>query len=204
MTGGRGKGILREWRILKTQGDFSICPYWAYGMMDIVNKKTRSRMMSSVRAKNTKVELEIRRRLFAMGFRYRLHRKDLPGTPDMVFQKYRSVVFIHGCFWHYHSCHLSSIPETRRSWWKTKLEETARRDSMAISKLRNLDWRVLTIWECGFRRPGANRTEALDTISKQAADFLNSNKRLLQIPRARRRRRTKEAEDCNLHGKKNV
>ena len=172
-------------------------------MVDTVNKETRSRMMSSVRAKNTKVELEMRRRLFAMGFRYRLHRKDLPGTPDMVFQKYRSVVFIHGCFWHYHGCHLSSIPGTRRSWWKAKLEETARRDSMAVSELQNFGWRVLTIWECGFRRPGTNRMEALDTIARQAADFLNSNQRLLQIPLLRGRRRTKETEDYDLHGKKN-
>ena len=97
--------------------------------------------MSSVRAKNTKLEVEIRRRLFSMGFRYRLHRKNLPGTPDVVFLKYRSVVFINGCFWHYHGCHLSSIPETRRSWWMAKLEETARRDAEAVSELRKLDWR---------------------------------------------------------------
>lgn len=160
-------------------------------------------MMSSVRAKNTMVELEIRRRLFAMGFRYRLHRKDLPGTPDMVFQKYRSVIFIHGCFWHYHGCHLSSIPETRRAWWKTKLEDTARRDSMSVSELQKLGWRILTIWECGFRKPGINRTEALDSISKQAADFLNSNKKQLQIPLLRRHRRAIATEDYDLHGKKN-
>ena len=168
-------------------------------MVDTVSKETRSRMMSSVRAKNTKVELEIRRRLFAMGFRYRLHRKDLPGSPDMVFPKYRSVVFIHGCFWHYHGCHLSSIPETRRAWWKTKLEDTARRDSMAISELQKLGWRVLTIWECGFRRPGTNRTEALECIARQAADFLNSNQKLLQIPLLKGPLRTKETESINLH-----
>ena len=173
-------------------------------MADTVSTKVRSRMMSSIRAKNTKLELEIRRRLFAMGFRYFLHRKDLPGTPDMVFSKYRSVVFIHGCFWHYHGCHLSSIPETRRSWWKTKLEENARRDSAAVSELQNLGWRVLTIWECGFRRPRTNRTEALDTISGQAADFLNSKQRLLEIPQLRRGRKTRETEERNPHGKKNV
>lgn len=139
-------------------------------------------MMSSVCAKNTKLELEIRRRLFAMRFRYRLHRKDLPGTPDIVLSKFRSVVFIHGCFWHYHGCHLSSIPETRRSWWQAKLQENARRDSAAVSKLQNLGWRVLIIWECGFRRPGIKRVEALDIISAQAADFLNSKQRLMEIP----------------------
>lgn len=138
-------------------------------------------MMSSVRSKNTKPELEIRRRLFAMGFRYQLHRKDLPGTPDMVFPKYRAVVFVHGCFWHYHGCHLSSIPKTRRSWWKAKLEGNVRRDSTAISELENLGWRVLTIWECGFRKPGTRRAEALNSISIQAADFLKSTQKLLEI-----------------------
>lgn len=154
-----------------------------------MNKETRSRMMSSVRAKNTKLELEIRRRLFDMGFRYRLHRKNLPGTPDMVFPKYRSVAFIHGCFWHYHGCHRSSIPGTRRSWWRTKLEENARRDSAAVSELRKLDWRVLIIWECGFRRPKTNYTEALDTISVRAANFLKSKQKRLEIPRLHRRRK---------------
>ena len=151
-------------------------------MVDTVNKVTRRRIMSLVRAKNTKVELEIRRRLFAMGFRYRLHEKDLPGTPDMVFAKYRSVVLIHGCFWHYHRCHLSSLPDTRRLWWKTKLEETARRDSVKTSALRKLGWRIVIVWECGFRRPGVNRAKALDTITGQVADFLKSEQRLLEIP----------------------
>ena len=171
-------------------------------MVDTVDRETRSRMMSSVRAKNTKLELEIRRRLFAMRFRYRLHREDLPGTPDMVFSKHRSVVFIHGCFWHYHGCHLSSIPKTRWSWWQAKLHENAKRDLAAVSELQNLGWRVLVIWECGFRRPGTNRMEALDTISGQAADFLNSKQRLLEIPQLRRGRKTRETEERNSHGKK--
>ena len=147
------------------------------------NKEVRSRMMSAVRAKNTKLELEIRHRLFRMGFRYRLHRGNLPGTPDLVFPKYRSIIFMHGCFWHYHGCHLSSIPATRSSWWRTKLEGNARRDSVAVSKLQKLGWRVLIIWECAHRRPKINRAEALDNISGQAADFLRSNRKRLEIPR---------------------
>ena len=123
-------------------------------MVDIVDRETRSRMMSAVRAKNTKPELEIRRRLFAMGFRYRLHRRALPGTPDMVFPGYRSIVFIHGCFWHYHGCHLSSLPATREDWWKAKLEDNAKRDVAAVSELRSLGWRVLTIWECHVSTDG--------------------------------------------------
>ena len=161
-------------------------------MVDIVDKKTRSRMMSSVRAKNTKSELEIRRRLFHMGFRYRLHRKDLPGTPDMVFPRYRSVMFVHGCFWHRHGCHLSSIPATRSSWWRTKLEQNAKRDSVAVSALQTLGWRVLIIWECGFRRPKTNREKALDIISERAAGFLKSKRRLLEIPETLRTHHDRE------------
>lgn len=153
-------------------------------MPDIVNKKTRSRIMSSVRAKNTRLEWEIRRRLFAMGFRYRLHRKDLPGTPDLVLAGYRSVIFVHGCFWHYHGCHLSSIPKTRQSWWRTKLEGNARHDSLVVSKLQELGWRILTVWECGFRRPETNRTRALDGISIRAAEFLISKRKTLEIPQS--------------------
>ena len=173
-------------------------------MADIVDEETRRRMMSSVRAKNTRLELEIRSRLFAMGFRFRLHRRDLPGTPDLVFRKYRSVVFIHGCFWHYHGCHLSSVPETRRSWWKTKLEGNAKRDAASVTKLQNLGWRILTIWECGFRRAGTNRTKALDDISVQAADFLKSDRQFLEIPQPRHRRKTRETEERRSHGGKNA
>ena len=152
-------------------------------MADIMDRKTRSRMMSSVRAKNTKLELEIRGRLFNMGFRYRLHRNNLPGTPDMVFPKYRSVVFIHGCFWHYHGCYRSSIPGTRSAWWKKKLEENVRRDTVALSELRKLGWRVLIIWECGIRKPKTNHTATLDTISARSAKFLTSKRKQLEIPR---------------------
>jgi len=155
-------------------------------MADTVDKKTRSRMMSSVRAKDTKLELEIRRRLFAMGFRYRLHGKDMPGTPDMVFPKYQAVVFVNGCFWHYHGCHLSSIPATRRTWWKKKLDDNARRDWKTTAELRSLGWRILTIWECGFRKPKPKRAEALNVIAGRAAGFLKSQEKLLEIPRLSR------------------
>jgi len=172
-------------------------------MTDTVNKETRSRMMSSVRAKDTKLELEVRRRLFAMGFRYRLHGKDLSGTPDMVFPKYQAVAFVNGCFWHYHGCHLSSIPRTRRSWWKKKLEDNARRDSEAVSELRNLGWRILIIWECGFRKPKTKRAEALDAIAARAAGFLKSKRRLLEIPRLPHGRNRYETGKGRSHDEKN-
>jgi len=158
--------------------------------------------MSSVRAKNTKLELEMRRRLFAMGFRYRLHRKDLPGTPDMVFPKYQAVTFVHGCFWHYHGCHLSSLPATRRSWWKKKLEDNARRDSKTVAELQSLGWRILIIWECGFRKPKTKRAEALNAIAARAADFLKSQQKLLEIPRLSRNGKFNKSGKGGTYGKK--
>src|SRR5436189_3109779 len=100
-------------------------------------------MMSAVRSKNTKLELAFRRRLFAMGFRFRLHKKGLPGTPDMVFPKYSAIIFIHGCFWHHHGCYLSALPRTRRSWWAEKLKGNWLRDRANSDQLRRMGWRVL-------------------------------------------------------------
>ena len=156
--------------------------------MDTVSKETRSRMMSSVRAKNTRLELEMRRRLFARGFRFRLHRKDLPGKPDIVLPKFSTVIFAHGCFWHQHGCDRSKLPETRRSWWKAKLEGNRRRDATAIRKLKDLGWRTMIVWECNFRRPRVVRADALDKFADRAARFLKSRKSHLEIPRATQRR----------------
>jgi DNA mismatch endonuclease, patch repair protein len=155
-------------------------------MTDTVDRETRSRMMSCVRAKNTKLELEVRRRLFAMGFRYRLHQRNLPGTPDMVFPRYTTVLFVHGCFWHNHGCHLSAIPRTRRAWWKNKLEGNRLRDSQVVAKLRKLGWRVLIIWECSFRKAHTNWSEALNSVASRAARFLQFSQPLLEIPQLSR------------------
>lgn len=155
-------------------------------MPDIVSKETRSRMMSSVRAKNTKPEIEIRHRLFSLGLRYRLHTKNLPGTPDVVFPKYGSVVFINGCFWHHHGCRYSALPATRRVWWKKKLLNNAKRDLKVISELRVLGWRIAIIWECAFRGQESKRSKALDSIALRVEAFLKSEKSLLEIPRVAR------------------
>jgi DNA mismatch endonuclease, patch repair protein len=161
-------------------------------MADVVDKQTRSTMMSSVRAKNTTLELEVRHRLFAMGFRYRLHRKDLPGKPDMVFPKYSTALFVHGCFWHNHGCHLSSIPHTRHTWWKSKLNGNRLRDTVVGDKLKELGWRVLIIWECSFRRPHTNRSDALDMVASRARSFLTSAQSTLEIPRSPRYRQNQK------------
>ncbi len=150
-------------------------------MTDIVDRQTRSKMMSAVRAKNTKLETEIRRRLFAQGFRYRLHVRDLPGTPDIVLPKYETVILVHGCFWHYHGCSRSKIPDSRRNWWRKKLEDNRTRDAKALAELRSSGWRVVVIWECSVHRPGIDRQKALDLVCLRAGKFLRSKRSLLEI-----------------------
>jgi DNA mismatch endonuclease (patch repair protein) len=152
-------------------------------MTDTVSKAVRSRMMSAVRSKNTKLEMAFRRRLFAMGFRFRLHAKNLPGKPDIVFPKYSAVILIHSCFWHYHGCHLSELPQTRREWWQEKLEGNRRRDRKVKRQLRQMGWRVITIWECSFRKKGIDRERAFDSLAQRASDFLFSDERFLALPR---------------------
>jgi len=118
-------------------------------MVDIVDKATRSRMMSGIRGKNTSPELTVRRFLHAKGLRYRLHVKNLQGKPDLVFPKYRVVVFVHGCFWHRHSgCRYATTPASNQSFWQQKFDDNVRRDKEVISKLKKAGWRVLIVWEC--------------------------------------------------------
>ncbi len=155
--------------------------------VDFVDSKTRSRMMSAVRAKDTQPELAIRRRLFARGFRYRLHGDDLPGTPDIVLPKYSAVIFVNGCFWHRHGCPHSQLPATRTEWWRHKLEGNKRRDQETVRELKSRGWRVLTVWECSFRTAGAEQERVLDRIADRAAKFLRSGRSRLEIPGNRRR-----------------
>lgn len=120
--------------------------------MDIVDKVTRSRMMSSIRGYNTKPEMIVRKYLHSRGFRYRLHRKDFPGRPDLVLKKYNIVIFVHGCFWHKHrNCHYASLPKSRPKFWAAKLESNVEHDKRAVIDCLKLGWRVLIIWECGTK-----------------------------------------------------
>jgi len=121
-------------------------------MADIVAPKIRSRMMSGILGKNTKPEIAVRRALFAAGFRFRLHRRDLPGAPDVVLPGRRVAVFIHGCFWHQHmACRYAKLPSTNPEFWKAKLEGNSIRDRRNVEALLALGWRVLTVWECATR-----------------------------------------------------
>lgn len=118
-------------------------------MVDIVDRKTRSRMMAAVRSKNTKPELAVRRRLHQLGLRFRLHSKTLPGSPDLSFPKYGTAVFVHGCFWHRHQgCKDASRPKSNSRFWENKLLANVRRDKKQRRALQSLGWKVLTIWEC--------------------------------------------------------
>ncbi len=121
-------------------------------MVDVVPPHVRSRMMSGIQGKNTKPELIVRRMLFASGYRFRLHRRDLPGTPDIVMPGRRVAIFVQGCFWHFHQgCRYAKMPATRPEFWKAKLEANVERDSRAVEKLQKLGWRVLCVWECSMR-----------------------------------------------------
>lgn len=116
---------------------------------DTVNPEKRSEIMSRVRSRDTGPELVVRRIAHRLGFRYRLHRRDLPGCPDIVFPRYRSVVFVHGCFWHRHpNCKYASSPKTRVEYWQNKFHSNVVRDARNETLLRNLGWRVMVIWEC--------------------------------------------------------
>ncbi len=118
-------------------------------MTDTVDREKRSEIMSRVGSRDTKPELVVRRIAHGLGFRFRLHRKDLPGRPDIVFPRYRSVIFVHGCFWHRHpSCKYASSPKTRVEYWEDKFQSNVARDARNETLLRDLGWRVMVIWEC--------------------------------------------------------
>lgn len=122
--------------------------------MDTLSKAQRSERMSRVRGKDTKPELLVRRLVHGMGYRYRLHRRDLPGTPDLVFPGRRKVIFVHGCFWHRHpdpACKLARLPKSRREFWLPKLEGNRARDIENMARLEDLGWEAMTIWECQLR-----------------------------------------------------
>lgn len=119
--------------------------------MDRITPERRSANMARIRSKDTKPEMIVRRLVHSLGCRYRLHRRDLPGKPDLVFESRKAVIFVHGCFWHHHpspSCRNAVIPKTRTEFWEAKLQRNAERDNHNIETLHALGYRVLIIWEC--------------------------------------------------------
>jgi DNA mismatch endonuclease, patch repair protein len=120
--------------------------------MDTLTPQERSERMSRIRGRDTKPELAVRRLVHALGYRYRLHRSDLPGTPDLTFVSRRATVFVHGCFWHRHEqCPLARLPKSRLNFWQTKLEANKKRDRENQDRLRLMGWKFLVIWECELK-----------------------------------------------------
>ena len=150
-------------------------------MTDVVSPAVRSRMMSSIRGENTKPEMTVRRALFAAGYRFRLHRCDLPGAPDIVLPGRKVAVFANGCFWHMHlACKHAKLPATRPEFWRLKLEGNVARDRRAIDALLADGWRVLTVWECSTRH-----AKSLEDLSKALASWIEGSERSGEISSAR-------------------
>jgi DNA mismatch endonuclease (patch repair protein) len=133
---------------------------------DPLSPAERTERMRRVRGADTSTELAVRRLIFSMGYRYRLHRRDLPGAPDLVFAGTRKVIFVHGCFWHLHDCGNFRLPKSRPEYWLPKLQRNAERDRSNENSLKGLGWEVLTVWECQLRDPAS--------VSARIATFLDS------------------------------
>lgn len=131
-------------------------------MVDSLTPEQRSERMSRIRAKDSKVEMVVRRTVHGMGFRYRLHAANLPGKPDLIFPRRKKVIFVHGCFWHRHDCKLGRVPKSRLDFWLPKLDKNKERDRANREALTALGWECLTIWECEI-----NNKEALGARLKQ-------------------------------------
>lgn len=158
-------------------------------MADVVDKSTRSRMMSGIRGKDTKPERVIRSALHSAGFRYRVHVSDLPGKPDLVFPKYKAVILVHGCFWHRHSnCWWSTNPSSNSEFWAIKFAQNVQRDAQNILDLRKLGWRVAVIWECALCLPQKKK------IVSAIGAWLESERRSLTLPKRSDIRRPKGLE----------
>ncbi len=137
--------------------------------MDKVSPSKRRQMMSGIRGANTKPELLVRRALFSAGFRFRLHRRDLPGVPDVVMSKHKVVIFVNGCYWHMHDgCKYCKLPSTRGEFWKEKLLGNKHRDRKNSLALQSAGWRVMTIWECAVRD-----RSVLNKLSQLFFDWIN-------------------------------
>lgn len=133
-------------------------------MVDTLTRSRRSWLMGQVRQKNTKPEMVVRRLLHSMGFRYRLHGKDLPGRPDLVFSRSKRVVFVHGCYWHRHDCKKATVPSSNVDYWTKKFAENVARDNKVVDKLTSLGWASMIVWEC--------QTRDLEALASSLSAFL--------------------------------
>lgn len=145
---------------------------------DVVTPEARSRMMAGIRGKDTKPELLIRSTLHRAGFRFRLHQTSLPGKPDLVLPRYRAAIFVHGCFWHGHDCHLFRWPATREAFWREKIGRNIARDSQQMADLAGAGWRVAVVMECALK--GRTRLPFPDIVETLGL-WLKSDEKVLEI-----------------------
>jgi len=131
--------------------------------------------MQSVKSKDTGPELVVRRLLHATGYRFRLHRKDLPGRPDIVLPRYKKIIFVHGCFWHHHGCPKGQFPKSRLDYWVPKLQENVKRDRTKIEQLESLGWKVLVVWQC--------ETKDVATLTARLQDFVGESQKAIDMQR---------------------
>lgn len=145
---------------------------------DTVSSNVRSRMMAAVKGKNTRPELAIRSALHRRGFRFRLHRKDLPGRPDLVFAGRGAVIFVHGCFWHGHDCHLFRWPKSREDFWRDKIGTNIERDRRQYEALIEAGWRIGTVWECALK---GKTSLPFDSVVDRCSIWLKSDIKTLEV-----------------------
>ena len=145
-------------------------------MMNDEVSDVRSRIMRSVKHANTKPEMVVRRLCHSMGYRFRLHRKDLPGTPDLVFPRFHRVIFVHGCFWHRHpNCPRATNPKTRQKFWRDKFDTNVKRDARAQEALRRMGWIILVVWECETRETEALKLRIRKFFGHAMTDLHNAS-----------------------------
>ncbi|MCA9468328.1 MAG: DNA mismatch endonuclease Vsr [Nitrospira sp.] len=147
--------------------------------MDTVDKQTRSNIMSSVGQKDTGPEKILRSALHRHGLRYRLHDRTLPGSPDLIFPRYKTAVFVHGCYWHSHGCYRSTVPKTRLEFWTDKFKANKVRDQRKNDLLLDAGWRVLVVWECALV---GKSSFPFDKIASKVVGWLNGNDNFGAIP----------------------
>ncbi len=147
-------------------------------MTDIVNPEKRSRMMAGIKGKNTKPEILIRSQLHRLGFRFRVHDSSLPGRPDIVLKKYNAIIFVHGCFWHRHYCHLFKWPKTRKEFWEKKINGNAERDRKVLRSLSDMGWRICIVWECSVK---GSKKLAIEDVADAISGWLQGDENILEI-----------------------
>ena len=145
---------------------------WYILNMDTVTKAQRSKNMSHIKNKNTALEIAVRKRLFADGFRYRINYSKLPGHPDIVLPKYHTVIFINGCFWHRHNCKRATTPKTNTDYWTQKFERNVQNDEKNYRLLSNLGWHVIVVWECEIK---ADLNKLIRSVEDELQAYLTDN-----------------------------